>query len=385
LSSKPFQTFSLISVIALSTALSVMLFLLTHGLARGLVSAVEPFDVIVSAKGSPYQLVLNTVFLLDSPVGNIEWRHYAELRDDARVDLAVPLAFGDSYRGYAIVGTTGEIARIRKTPSAPPWLRLKEGRWFGGPHEAVLGAQAASESGLGIGGRFRASHGMTGYRFEHDDSYEVVGILHGVMGPYDRAIFVDIGDIWAAHETDDGSETAREREVTAVLVRPVSYPGAYSLAASYRRDAVRQLVFPAQTAVRLFSMIGRGEEFLSIIVCAVSGFALLVTLLALYWSAAGGRRERALLRVLGASEKDLAMIAWLEGTFSILAGVVIGEILGRAGSSVIFGLLGGATAIAPRAPLTPREFFIPAALLAIGSLCVLAVTLVDRRDKEPSS
>jgi putative ABC transport system permease protein len=183
LSSKPFQTFSLISVIALSTALGVMLFLLTQGLVRGLIRAVEPFDIIVSAKGSPYQLVLNTVFLRDAPVGNIEWSRYAALRDDARVDLAVPIAFGDSYRGCAIVGTTGEILKIRKTPSDPPWLTLEDGRWFEGRNEAVLGARAAAESGLAIGGGFRASLGITGYRYEHDDTYKVVGILRDVSGP----------------------------------------------------------------------------------------------------------------------------------------------------------------------------------------------------------
>jgi putative ABC transport system permease protein len=375
--SRPFQTFSSISVIALSAALAVILMLLAHGLVGGLTRAVEPFDIVVSAKGSPYQLVLNAVFLQDAPAGNIEWESYAELRDDARVDLAVPLGFGDSYRGFEIVGTTGEILRIRGGLSDSPWLRVKEGRWFERQYEAVLGARAASESGLAIGGRFRTSHGITGYGDEHEEFYEVVGILHDVMGPYDRAVFVNIEDIWAAHERH-GENEGGEREVTAVLIRPVSYAGAYSLAASYQRDERRQLVFPAQTAVRLFSMIGRGEEFLSIVVYAVSGFALLVTLLALYWSSAGRKRERALLRVLGASRRDILMIAWLEGTFSILAGAVIGEILGRAGTYAVFKLLHSVTAIYPLAPMTVKELAIPAALSAIGSLCGFAVTAGDR-------
>jgi putative ABC transport system permease protein len=359
-----------------------MLFLLTRGAVQGLIRSVEPFDIIVSAKGSPYQLVLNTVFLRDAPVGNIKWGHFTELRDDVRVDLAVPLALGDNYRGYSIVGTVGDILRIRQTPSASPWLRIKTGRWFSGKREAVLGAKTASESGLAIGGKFKTSHGAIGNRYEHNESYEVVGILHDVMGPYDKAVFVNIEDIWAAHETESKNSAALEHEVTAVLVRPASYPDAYSLAASYQQDAERQLVFPAQTAVRLFSIIGRGEEFLSIIVYSVSGFALLVTLLALYWSGADRMRERALLRILGAPRRVLVMIAWMEGTFSILAGVIIGEILGRAGSFAVFRLLGSAAGVVPYAPLTFKELAIPAALFIIGSLCGFAVTLGDRRGND---
>ncbi|MDR1915302.1 MAG: ABC transporter permease [Synergistaceae bacterium] len=386
LSSRPFQTFSVISVVALSTALAVVLFLLTQGLRQGLVRAVEPFDIIVSAKGSPYQLVLNTVFLQDAPVGNILWSDCIDLSDDARVESAVPMGFGDSYRGFPIVGTTREILRIRASASGRPWLRVRDGRWFEGKYEAVLGAQAASVSGLTIGGKFRTSHGLSDTGDEHDETYEVTGILSEVMGPYDRAIFVNIEDIWAMHKTRAGTIKTRiaeeppmdSREATAVLVQPVSYSAAYNLAASYQRDTRMQLVFPAQAAIRLFSIMGRSENFMSIIVHIVSGFALLVTLLALYWSAADRRTERLLLHILGASRRDLIIIVWLEGTFLIMAGVIVGEILGRAGVYAIFRLLSDAAAIEAPISLTLREAAIPASILAIGSICSLSVTIIDR-------
>ena len=129
LRSRAFQTFSVVSITAFSAGLAVALFLLAQGLRLGLVRAVEPFELIVGAKGSPYQLALNTVFLQDVPVGNIPWESYAALSDDARTGFAVPLAFGDSYRGYPVVGTTPGILDIRVRASDPPWLRIGEGRW----------------------------------------------------------------------------------------------------------------------------------------------------------------------------------------------------------------------------------------------------------------
>ncbi|MDR1472852.1 MAG: ABC transporter permease [Synergistaceae bacterium] len=378
LRSKPLQTFSAISVIALSTALAVMTLLLARGFQQGLTDAVEPFDIVVSAKGSPYQLVLNTVFLRDAPVGNVRWRDYAGVSDDARIELAVPLAFGDSYRGYPIVGTTPKILRMRKAPSAPPWLDVIEGRWFEGEREAVLGARTASESGLAIGGRFMTSHGMTGAGGEHEEPHEVVGILRSVKGPYDRAIFVSIEDIWAAHEDHAMNIDGGRRGVTSILAHPISYSAAYSFAASYQRDARMQTVFPAQTAIRLFSIIGRGEGFLSAMACVAVCFSLLVATLALYWSGAARRRERALLRILGAAGRSLAAIAWLEGTYSALVGAVIGETLGRAGACAAFGFIGGATAIMPHAPFTPMEAAIPASIFIAGSIGGLAVAAFER-------
>ena len=68
LRSRAFQTFSVAAVVAFSVGLAVALFLVAQGLRLGLVHAVEPFELIVGAKGSPYQLLLNTVFLQDAEV-----------------------------------------------------------------------------------------------------------------------------------------------------------------------------------------------------------------------------------------------------------------------------------------------------------------------------
>ncbi|MDR1652031.1 MAG: ABC transporter permease, partial [Synergistaceae bacterium] len=361
LTSRPFQTFSVIAVTAFSAALAVALFVAVQGLRAGLVKAVEPFDLIAGAKGSPYQMVLNTVFLQDSPAGNISWGSYEELRRDSRVGLAVPLAFGDNYRGYPVVGTTRDILSVRPAASAPPWIELGEGRWAEETFEAVIGSKVSSESGLAIGDSFRTSHGITA-GIEHDADFRVVGIARNAGGPYDRAVFVTLESIWEEHhhenegEDEDGGEPhegdeGEYGEITAVMVRPVSYTDAYSLAVSFQSDDEAQIVFPAQTVIRLFSMMGRGEAFLSAVVYAVVACALLSTVLVLYWAAAARRRERVLLRILGTPESTLIFISWLEGALLVFSGAVLGELLGRLGAAALFSAIGAASAIDPSAPL----------------------------------
>jgi putative ABC transport system permease protein len=377
LSSRPFQTVAAVSVLALSSALAVMLFLLAQGLRDGLIRAVEPFDLIVGAKGSPYQLVLNTVMLRDVPIGNIKWSDHIALSDDARTDFSVPLAFGDSYLGYPVVGTGDGILRIRRGASDRGWLDVAEGRWFESEFEAVLGAQTATESKLRIGDSFRTSHGVV-FEDEHEALFKVVGIAERVFGPYDRAIFVNIESIWENHAHHDHDDVDEDKEVTAVLVRPASYPDAYSLAVSFQRDSEKQLVFPAQTAARLFSLMGGGERFLSVVVYSVAVCSIFTTMLVLYWSNRDRRREKALLCALGASRGALVTVSWLEGTFTLLIGALAGEVLGRAGAYAAFRFLGGITAIDISVSVTFRETVVPAIMLIAGSLGVFIMALAEK-------
>ena len=374
--SRPYQTFSVVSIVAFSVGLAVALFVLIQGLKLGLIRAVEPFDLIVGAKGSSYQLVLNTVFLQDVPIGNITWEDYAELSNDVRVGFAVPLGFGDSYRGYPVIGTTADILNISVRASDPPWMRIKEGRWFEDGAEAVLGSRVATESGLHVGDVFRASHGIVALD-DHEKDFHVVGTVESTRGPYDRAVFIPLSTLWAEHKhygEDEKQEVNEEHEtigeVTAVLVHPRSYPDAYSLAVLFQRSTDKQLVFPAQTAIRLFSIMGRGESFLSIIIYAVGSCALLTVMLVIYWAGAAKRNERVLLHIIGVPGSTLVFISWLEGTVMLLIGALLGELLGRLGAQAAFAALGDTTAVDSSVPFTLQEFISPLVLFAAGSMCV---------------
>src|SRR4026207_1685653 len=63
------------------------------------------FDAVLGARGSKLQLVLNALFHLESSPGNLPWSDYLDIKKNPNVELAVPLAVGDNYRGYRLVGT----------------------------------------------------------------------------------------------------------------------------------------------------------------------------------------------------------------------------------------------------------------------------------------
>ena len=212
--SRPAQALLTAAVVALAVGLGVSVYLVADASRRAMQAAALPFDVIVGDRGSSMQLVFNAVFLQDVPIGNVPYELYARLREDPRVDWAVPLALGDNYRGFRVVGTTAEgFERLRRDgkPDGPPLLSVREGRRFEAPFEAVVGADVARALGLRVGDTFQAAHGVTAAIEPevHQDVYRVVGVLAPSGHPYDRGIFVDIRSVWEVHR-EHGAEAKDE-------------------------------------------------------------------------------------------------------------------------------------------------------------------------------
>lgn len=147
-------------VMACSVALAVCVLLLAEGLHSGITQAGKPFPLLMGAKGSPNQLVLNSVFLKDQPVGNISYTQMEKLRANKLVEQAVPLGFGDNYKGYRIVGTEKDIFSFQGVGSNGKWLQLAAGKTFAAPGEAVVGAETAAKLGLKLGDTFASVHGL---------------------------------------------------------------------------------------------------------------------------------------------------------------------------------------------------------------------------------
>lgn len=197
---KPFQSILLIILIALSIAASVFFVSLNQGIHGGLVKATEPFPQVVGAKGGINQLLLNTVFLQDRPIGNIPQKILTDLKANKLVNMAIPLGFGDNYRGFRLVGTSTEIFEYAPKKGGDKWITLKEGRIWDKPFEAVVGSGVVELTGIKIGDTFKTIHGFSEHSsHSHDNLYTVVGIINEVDGPYDQAILTDIRSIWEAH------------------------------------------------------------------------------------------------------------------------------------------------------------------------------------------
>ena len=386
---KPVQSGLTVMIVAATITMLAVVTLLSTGTHNGLVRATEPFDLIVGAKGSPNQLVLNTVFLQDAPIGNVSQQTYKKLSADPLVAAAIPLAFGDNYKGYTIVGSGDAIFQHEPKAGQPTWLQLAEGRPFALPFEAVVGAKTAQKLGLKLGDEMKSTHGFIPGGQAHDHAYHVVGILKSVNGPYDQVILVPIESIWLAHEKhestpgavaiEDNQEHEHEHEVTAILVKPKGYSEAMRLYQQFQREPGSQMVFPAQVIVQLFAMLGQGERMLTAVSYVIIVIGLMIMALSVYWSALSRVRDRAILRALGASARDIFTIIVAESALLTILGVGLGILTGHGIYSLLVIAMESKTAIVLTAGVTSAELYIILGGILFGMLAGLIPAVLTYR------
>ncbi|WP_303134614.1 hypothetical protein [uncultured Dialister sp.] len=121
---RPLRQLLLFLLILVTAAVPVYILQVTGGLYEGINRAVEPFPILAGARGSAYQLVLNTVFLRDRPVGNISYEEMKKLEDGGKTQAVYPLGFGDNYRGFRIAGTDAALFDYRPKKNKGPWLAM---------------------------------------------------------------------------------------------------------------------------------------------------------------------------------------------------------------------------------------------------------------------
>jgi putative ABC transport system permease protein len=68
---KPLNTMMSVLLFALSIGLITFLVLFNHQLKQGLDNNLAGIDLVIGAKGSPLQLILNSMYHIDAPTGNI--------------------------------------------------------------------------------------------------------------------------------------------------------------------------------------------------------------------------------------------------------------------------------------------------------------------------
>lgn len=369
LAGRPLQNSIAVLVMAFSVALAVCVLLVSSGLHDGLVQAAKPFPMLMGAKGSPNQLVLNSVFLKDQPVGNFSYDEVVKLRGNKNVSQAIPLGFGDNYRGFRLVGSEPEIFSFKGIGAGSgPWLHVGQGKIFSGKGQAVIGSEVARLTGLKIGDRFVSVHGMISTKSSraHKEQYTVVGILDKVHGPYDSAIFVSMESIWEQHKQQ---QKGHEKEVTAVVIRPNSYGGAMQLAASYGKNRDVQVIFPSKTVIQLFSILGNVEKLLQFLSMAVLVLALLIIGSSLYWFVLGSQRQQAVMRALGATVKQVTHLYFCLGMTLVGSGLVLGLVGGQGLYALLAYVLRQYAGLVLGFGFLPAEGILALAVIICGALC----------------
>ena len=123
-----------IILIVISIVISASVALLAYNISEqvddGFKSTAAYYDMIIGPAGSSTQLAMNTMFFTEKPLGTIPYEYVESLREDMRVNAAVPFTMGDSYNGTKIVGTEPEFLSGRE---------LGSGKQFDERFECVIG------------------------------------------------------------------------------------------------------------------------------------------------------------------------------------------------------------------------------------------------------
>jgi putative ABC transport system permease protein len=352
----------LLSVIT-STCLLLGIDLARQSAKASFSNAVAGTDLIVGAQTSPVSLLLYSVFRIGQATRNVPYAEFERLETDPRVKSALPIALGDSYKGFAVVGTKA-VYFDQFLYGARQNLQFAHGRAFedysvGKPatvlFEAVLGAEVAKRLKHQVGDKIALSHGMqiqqTGPSHA-DKPFTVVGVLQATGTPVDQSVHISLAGMeaihvdWAAGVPVPGAEIPAEyvtkfnlqpKSVTAVLLGLNNRAGVFRMQRELenRPNTALSAILPGVALSTLWQTVGVVERvllFVAALVAVVSALGLTSVMLV---TLGQRRRELAVLRSTGAGPRTVFGLLFIESALVMWVGVALGVLVLVLGSAAL--------------------------------------------------
>ena len=351
---KPLNTILSIILLTSSVAIITTLILVEKQFEEKFTKNIDGVDLVMGAQGSPLQLILSSVYHVDAPTGNISYDSAKVWMQHPFVEKAIPLAFGDNYRGFKILGTTADYLEKYET-------NITEGKIFEKNFEVVIGSEIAQKLSLTLGDEFFGSHGNAVEGHVHEEfAYKVVGIAAPTGKVVDNLILCTIPSVWQMHgdhnhESEESENPAHGEEghvhvegddhdhdhhhdmtldepgmeITAVLLKFRNKMGILTWPRIIAQNTKMQVASPALEVNRLFSLFGIGIQALQYLaygIMLISGISIFI---ALYNTLKERKNEFALLRVNGAKRMQLMQLVLIESLLLCIVGFIFGTVLGR--------------------------------------------------------
>lgn len=200
---------SVLNIILFATGVTIisLVFLLKDSFENQMDKNAGGIDLVVGAKGSPLQLILSGIYHVDYPTGNIDYNEAIELSKNPLIKQAIPLALGDNFNGFRIVGTNKAYPTIYNG-------QIQAGSLWQKDFEVTIGSKVASKTGLAIGQQFAGVHGLSA---ESDDVHEstpytVTGIFKETGTVLDQLILTNIESVWKIHDSHEHHHEHNEAE-----------------------------------------------------------------------------------------------------------------------------------------------------------------------------
>jgi putative ABC transport system permease protein len=380
LKARPLNTAINMILLSLGIAVITILLIFNKQLEEKIESNARGIDLVVGAKGSPLQLILCSVFHIDFPTGNINLAEAEKLSKNRLIKNAIPLALGDSYQSYRIVGTNRAYADLYKG-------EISEGDWWKEDLDVTIGASVAGISGLKIGDQFTSAHGLTDGGHAHiEHMYIVKGIFKRTNSVLDNLILTNVESIWEMHEEEGehGDEHHHKndstfiasplvpsiprgdstKEITSMILQYRSPMAVIQLPRLVNSQSTLQAASPAFETARLFSILGVGVEILmsfAYVLIVISGLSIFI---ALYNSLKERRYDLAIMRSMGATRIKILLTILLEGSLLTLSGTIVGLLLGH--GTIL--LLTGFVEEMQKGGISGVVFYVDEWIILLGSL-----------------
>lgn len=337
--------------IAVSVALLLGVERLRVEARNSFTSTVSGTDLVVGARSSPLNLLLYSVFHMGNATNNVTWQTYQELADNDAVAWTIPIALGDSHRGYRVVGTSRDMFTHYRYGDDQT-LSFKSGEPFSDLFDVVIGSEVAATLGYDLEQKIVLSHGLASAALQqHDDKpFQVAGILEPTGTPMDRALMISLEGIEALHiDWVNGAAPRPMLAVSAEKARQMSlepgsitayFVGLKSRIAAFRyQRTVNDYAPEALTAIlpgvalgELWQLVGSAEKALLAISVMVLVACLVGMLTTILTSLNERRREMSILRSVGARPWHIFALMITESMIYGVAGTALGF-------AILYGLL----------------------------------------------
>lgn len=378
--------FAFILLVALSVGIGAGLIAQERGLRQATARVAEKFDLVVTAPGDEISMLLATVYLQPTDAPLLKGDDWASLTSTVgEVDGAViaPIAYGDSWQGHGIVGTTSEFVTHLSG-------ELTEGAMFATHEQVVVGARVP----LKIGDEISPAHGV-GETAEHDahsgEHLMVVGRMAPTGSPWDDAILTAIESVWLTHGLGNGHSDT-EDETLGPPFDPAYFPGtpaalistpelgaAYGLQSTFSTDRTMAF-FPGAVLARLHGFLGNIRELMSVLSVVTQILVAAAVLTGLIILSRLFARRLSLLQALGAPARMIFALLWSYAAILLGLGSLLGLAVAITAVRVLSGVLSARTGLLIQPHLGWAELHLVAACFTISMLvALLPASLALRR------
>lgn len=376
--------------IILSCGTAVLAFNTSKQIEDGITTNAAYYSAIIGPAGSQTQLVMNTVYFTDSPVGTIPYELVSELSQDSRVEKAIPFAMADSYKGFNIVGTTKDYFEEKELLNGNIFSIPKEGdEGF----EIVVGYNVYRAAGLKIGQKIYTSHSVGD---EHHTPFIVTGVLKETHSMSDDILYTHLKSIWLVHEEeeehdhDEHDHEELNNMVCSIIIKAKNPSAALSVVNEYNgklfsgHDAKTYSLQAVEPMAVIRSVLNDADSTRYIVyaLCAVIlvmniMIISVVTVLNMIHSVP----EIKMMRLIGISVKKINLLYLLQNSIIGVVSIGLSFLFSRIGLLFVGGYAKSMGAVLSLSAVYPLEFTIMVGVFVISVLpTAIATFVLSRKD-----